>query len=628
MSLSIATTSIPGDLPTKLRAIAAAGFTGIELHEPDFTGFAGTAGEVRSLAGELGLTIHVLQPFHDLEGQADPAARLARLDAKLALAAELGCETLLVGSAARVAPGRGDAAALAADLRQAAELAAMHGLRLAYLALPWGASVTTDAQALALVEKADHPQLGLAVNSFFSLAGGARPAVLRDIPGDRVFHVQLSDAPRTDVDIRGLKHHFGLLPGQGGLNLEGVVRVLCRAGYDGPWSIARVSDFGRQPSAPGLARDGFRALVSLLDAVQRTLPAPVFPIPELPDRVRARGFEFIEFAVDGAARERLSGVLEALCFRLERHHISKSVELWRQGAVNIVVNSEAQGLAREAFRNHGPCVCDMGLRVTDAARTVARATALGTEAIAQPVGLGELDIPAIRGVGGAVLHFIDEKSDLHRVWDIEFAPVSRAAATPPAGLRRIDHLAQTMAQDEMQSWLLYYLTTFEMAKSEIVDVADPAGAVLSQAIETPEGEVRLNLNGAAGRQTFAGAFLAGQVGPGVQHIAFLSDDIFETSARLAEAGFARLEIPANYYADLQTRFGLSEELTAGLQAASILFDRDGSGEYFQIYSQPIFGGFFFEIVERRGGYAGYGARNAPIRLAAQMRSGLPARGAA
>ncbi len=272
----------------------------------------------------------------------------------------------------------------------------------------------------------------------------------------------------------------------------------------------------------------------------------------------------------------------------------------------------------EALAEHGPCVCDMGLRVKDADQTVARATRLGTPEFSQPVGSGELDIPAIKGVGGTVVHFIDEKSNLHHVWDIEFEPVSKAEASQPAGLRRVDHVAQTMRYQEMQSWLTYYTSTFQMEKARIVDVADPLGIVLSQALASPDGEVRLNLNGAGESRTFAGAFLAEGFGAGVQHIAFLSDDIFETSSQLAAFGFERLSIAGNYYDDLKVRFGLPEDLVSALREGHILYDREGRAEYFQIYGLPIFNGFFFEIAQRKGGYQGYGARNAPIRLAAQM----------
>ena len=617
MSLCVATTSVPGDLSAKLEAIAAAGFDAVELHEPDLMGYAGTAKEVAKKAKALGLRIEVLQPFHDFEGQIGEArlCAFARLEQKLDLMNELGAKTLLIGASAsrNAAPDQ-----IVEDFSELAEITAAKGLRAALIALPWARHITKETQALEVLNAVDHPSFGLALNSFFSLADGSQAARLRDVPGEKLFHVQLSDAPGFDFDISGLKSHFGLLPGQGDLNLESFVRVLARAGYQGPWSLARVSD-AMQAGRPAYARDGFRALVSLLDAVASTEPALKKPLKDLPTRGYPSGFEFLEFAVDEASKEQLTQTLSAMCFRRERRHVSKSVELWRQGAVNIVVNSESSGFAADAFAAHGPTVCDMGLRVRDADAAVARATALGAPVFQQPVGTGELDIPAIQGVGGNVVHFIDEKSDLHRVWDIEFDPVSKTQAAPPAGLRRIDHVAQTMRYQEMQSWLTYYTTTFEMEKAPVVDVADPSGVVLSQALSSPEGEVRLNLNGAGERRTFAGAFLADQFGAGVQHVAFHSDDIFETSARLKEVGFSRLAMPANYYADLAVRFGLSKDMTTDLREGQILYDRDAAGEYFQIYGTPIFNGFFFEIVERRGGYQGYGARNAPIRLAAQLR---------
>ncbi len=621
MCLSVSTTSIPGDLAEKLSAIADAGFGGVELHEPDLTAFGGTPTQIQGIAADLGLKICLLQPFHNLEGNfgSDRQRAFDRLKRKLDLMSGLGTDLLLIGSAFEVDPAVTEDQAIE-DLSQAAVIAKEMGHRLAYMGLPWSDLINSDEQALRVVEAIDSPHLGLALNSFFSLADGSKPARLRDVPGDRLFHVQLSDAPRLEMDIRRLKRHFGLLPGLGSLNLAGFVRVLSRAGYNGPWSIARVNEAAPQPGGRTLARDSYRSLVNLLDEVSRTEPGMDFGIPSLPERVYASGFEFVEFTADETSGAQLAEMLSTMCFRMERKHVSKSVELWRQGAINIVVNTEKEGFAHTAFLGHGPSVCDMGLRVKDADQTVLRATALGAPNFSQPVGTGELDIPAIRGVGGNVVHFIDEKSDLHRVWDIEFEPVAKTKTTQPAGLRRIDHLAQTMRHDEMQSWLLYYVSTFEMAKSPIVNVADPSGVVQSQAIESPEGEVRLNLNGAVGRRTLAASFLEQGFGAGVQHIAFQSDDIFETSEQLLKSGFPGLAIPENYYVDVQATFGLDDDLIAQLRRGNILYDRAAGAEYFQIYSRPIFNGFFFEIVERRLGYAGYGARNAPIRLAAQRKT--------
>ena len=616
MPLAIATTSIPGTLPRKLEAAAKAGFDAVELNEADLNAHDGDIESIRSLAESLGLRIALLQPFANLEGQEDQQQAFDRLAAGFDLMKRLGTEMLLVVSAHIMAKDV-TRDRIRQDLATAAAMAGEHGMRLAYMALPWAASVTSEHEADALIKEIDNPHLGLALNSYFSLQGERRPADLRGIDGSRIFHVQLSDAPRMPADPATFKRNFALMPGQGGLNLQGFVRMLARMGYRGSWSIARLRDEMLAKDADAVTTDGYLALMTLLDDVARDEPALISPMPSLPPKVQAQGFEFIEFAVDGKSRDEITGMLAAMCFRMERRHISKDVELWRQGAINIVINADAHGYARQAFENHGACVCDMGIRVSDADATASRMTALGTPPFSQPVGSGELVIPAVQGVGGALVHFIDEKSDLHHVWDIEFDPVSKTAAIPPAGLRRIDHVAQTMDWDEMQSWLLYYTTTFIMKKSDLVNVTDPMGIVRSQAIQTPEGEVRLNLNGARGDQTFAGAFLADAYGAGVQHIAFQTDDIFETSVRLAESGFPRLQIPASYYDELALQDELDADLIQRLKDANIMVERDDGKTYFQIYSQPFFNGVFFEIVQRDGGYDGYGAGNASIRLTAQ-----------
>jgi 4-hydroxyphenylpyruvate dioxygenase len=172
----------------------------------------------------------------------------------------------------------------------------------------------------------------------------------------------------------------------------------------------------------------------------------------------------------------------------------------------------------------------------------------------------------------------------------------------------------------MLSWGLFYTAIFNLRKSSMVDVIDPAGLVRSQAIASDDGLLRLTLNGAENHKTLAGHFMAESFGSSIQHLAFRTDNIFTAAARLREAGFAPLRISPNYYDDLEARFGLTPDVTERLRAHNILYDRDGTGEFFQIYSQTYGDGFFFEIVERRNGYNGYGAPNAPFRLAAQKRS--------
>src|SRR5690606_15710236 len=126
---------------------------------------------------------------------------------------------------------------------------------------------------------------------------------------------------------------------------------------------------------------------------------------------------------------------------------------------------------------------------------------------------------------------------------------------------------------EMLSWLLFYTSIFRTTKTPIVDVVDPAGIVRSQVIESEDGGLRLTLNGAENRRTLAGHFVAESFGSGVQHLAFATDDIFATAARLRESGFEGLAISPNYYDHIEARFGLDPELAGRLRAANILYDR-------------------------------------------------------
>jgi 4-hydroxyphenylpyruvate dioxygenase len=176
----------------------------------------------------------------------------------------------------------------------------------------------------------------------------------------------------------------------------------------------------------------------------------------------------------------------------------------------------------------------------------------------------------------------------------------------------------------MLTWLLFYTSIFETTKTAMVDVVDPAGLVRSQAVENTEGTLRITLNGADNRRTFAGRFIAESFGSAVQHVAFTTTDIFATAQALARNGLTPLEISQNYYDDLEARFGLDPDFADRLRDHGILYDRDEKGgEYFQLYSPTYGEGFFFEIVERRGSYAGYGAANAQFRIAAQKRRMRP-----
>lgn len=511
------------------------------------------------------------------------------------------------------------------DFAELGERAAARGLRIGYEALAWGKHVSDHRDAWEIVRRADHPNVGLVLDSFHTLARRIDPDSIRRIPGDKIFFVQLADAPAMDMDLQYWSRHFRNMPGEGDLPVTPFMQAVMATGYDGPISLEIFNDQFRGGAPDTIALDGYRSIIALMDDVRRVEPEADPGLPELPSPVTVRDTAFIEFAAQGTELTALETLLDTLGFRRAGRHVSKAVWLWQQGEIRIVLNAEATGHAGSAWNARGTTVCDIGLNVGSAADTVTRATALGARPFTQPLGPGEMPVPAIRGLGGSVMHFIDD-GDLANVWDVDFLPQDEAA--DGVGLTRVDHIAQTMTYDEMLSWSLFYTTLFDMQKAPMVDVIDPDGLVRSRAISTPGGTFRITLNGAETHRTLAGSFLTEGFGGSVQHVALATDDIFATTVALRERGFAALQISPNYFDDLAARFDIAPETLARMRSENILYDADDTGEFLQLYSQPFTGQLFLEIVERRGAYAGYGAPNAPFRIAAQKRfqrpKGMPA----
>jgi 4-hydroxyphenylpyruvate dioxygenase len=291
---------------------------------------------------------------------------------------------------------------------------------------------------------------------------------------------------------------------------------------------------------------------------------------------------------------------------------------WSQGDIHLVLNSDKEGFAHSHQLSHGPSVCAMCLKVDDATATLDRAEKLRDTPFRQAVGPGELEIPAVRGLGGSLLYFVDPKSELGRLWDIDFTAPRAPAGNGGTGLTAVDHVSQSMQYEEMLSWLLFYNSLLDVTKTPQLDVIDPGGIVRSQVVQTADGALRIALNASQSQQTLASKFLTHYVGSGVQHIAFATDDIVATVKKLRANGVELLSMPENYYDDLEARTDLSAERIEVLRSNNILYDRDEAGEYLQAYTRAFEDLFFFEIVERRA-YKGFGAVNAPIRLAAQAR---------
>ena len=247
---SIATVCLSGALQEKLEAAAAIGFDAVEIFEADLLAYEGSPADIREIATGLGLDICIFQPFRDFEAAPDAqrARNLIRAERKFDVMQQLGTDLLLVCSNTQPSAIDDDARA-AADLHAMAERAAARGLRVGYEALAWGTRVNRWAHAWRIVQMADHPALGLIVDSFHTLSLGDDPAGIAAVPPEKLFFVQLADAPRLSMDVLSWSRHHRNFPGQGALDVTGFLRAVLASGYRGPLSLEVFNDHFRAAPA-------------------------------------------------------------------------------------------------------------------------------------------------------------------------------------------------------------------------------------------------------------------------------------------------------------------------------------------------------------------------------------------
>jgi len=627
MQRSIATVSLSGTLPEKLDAIGAAGFDGVESFENDLLYYDGSPREIRQRCADLGIAITLFQPFRDFEGcRRDRLARnLERAERKFDLMQELGTDLVLVCSNAS-ADSLGDQQILVDDLRLLAERAGARGLRIGYEALAWGRHVNTYQQVWDIVRQADHPNLGVLLDSFHTLSLKGDPSAIAQIPGDKIFFVQMADAPILAMDVLEWSRHFRCFPGQGEFDLPGFLAPIIKSGYTGPLSLEIFNDGFRAAPPRANAADGLRSLLYLEEKTRERLAQEAAPVANLdtlfapPSVSENDGIEFLEFAVDESLGAKLSHWLERLGFSKAGQHRSKSVSLLRQGDINLILNSEPYSFAHSFFEAHGPSLCATAIRVKDSASALARAVAYRGQPYRGLVGPNELELAAVRAPDGSLIYLTDQETAGQKLYETDFhlLPVTPAGT---GGLKRIDHMAMALPADSLDSWVLFYKSLLDFEADDEVVLPDPYGLVKSRALRSRCSSIRLPLNISENRNTAISHALSSYRGSGVHHIAFDCEDIFAEVRRAKEAGVPLLDIPLNYYDDLAARFDFDDEFLSELAYYNVLYDRDAQGgELFHVYTEPFEGRFFFEILQRRNGYVGYGAANVAVRLAAMAKS--------
>jgi 4-hydroxyphenylpyruvate dioxygenase len=577
----IATVSLSGVLADKLTAIAGAGFDGLELFDNDLIASPLSPREVASRCADLGLTIDLFQPVRDVEGVPPERfeAVLHRFRVKLAVMAELGASTVLCCSNV-AADAVGDPELSAAQLHALGDLAAEQGVRIAYEALAWGRHVNRVGQAWDVVRRADHPAVTLAVDTFHLLARGDDGAALAGVPGDRIGFLQVADAPLLDLDVLEWSRHFRCFPGEGTLDVAGVVGATLAAGYAGPVSLEVFSDVVREADPTLTARDAMRSLVFLEDQLGRT-GAP--PAPAAVDPA------FLELP----GSPTVAPLLTALGFATAGRHRTKPVTWWRNGDAHVVVNDTTAA---------DPA---LGIVAAPVAGIAERAKALLWPAVDRTRGSGEALLPGITSPSG--LHvFVSDRAGEADHWQGDFETLDPPPAT--GGLLGIDHLVVAVPELRLNEEVSFLRTLLALEAGPVEEFMEPHGRLRSRAFRPASGSLRIVVNVEESDRPSTS---------GITQVAFASADVRAAVRGLRAAGVPLMPVPENYYADLDARFGLPPDRLTDLRAHGLLYDRIGDGELLHAFTAPLATGFHVELLERRGGYDGYGSAGTHVRLAMQ-----------
>ena len=326
------------------------------------------------------------------------------------------------------------------------------------------------------------------------------------------------------------------------------------------------------------------------------------------------GFEFIEYAApDPAAMGR---VFEQMGFRPIARHRHKNVLLYRQGTINFIVNAEPDSFAQRFARQHGPSICAIAFRVQDAKAAYERAIGLGAWGFAPGAGPGELNIPAIKGIGDSLIYFVDrwrgkngaQPGDIGDIgfYDVDFEALpglaaAEALAPEGHGLTYIDHLTHNVHRGRLKEWADFYERLFNFREIRYFDIEGQVTGVKSKAMTSPCGKIRIPINEEGNEK--AGQiqeYLDSYHGEGIQHIAMGSRDLPHSVDALRASGVKLLDTIDTYYELVDTRIRGHGENVAELKQRKILVDGRKDALLLQIFSENQLGPIFFEFIQRKG----------------------------
>ncbi|MFT5006652.1 MAG: 4-hydroxyphenylpyruvate dioxygenase, partial [Paracoccaceae bacterium] len=268
--------------------------------------------------------------------------------------------------------------------------------------------------------------------------------------------------------------------------------------------------------------------------------------------------------------------------------------------------NEPGSMGMQFVAEHGPCAPSMAWRVTDADYAYIRALEKGAE----PYDADDrvLDVPAIVGIGGSLIYFVDTFGDKGSAYDAEYDWINPGAEKPKGnGFYYLDHLTNNVKRGNMDKWFSFYADIFNFRQIRFFDIKGKATGLTSRALTSPCGRIRIPINESADENSQIEEYLREYNGEGIQHIAVGCDDIYAGTEAISANGLEFMPPPpAMYYKMSKARVHDHDEPLDALAKHGILIDGEGvvdGGEtriLLQIFSKTVIGPIFFEFIQRKG----------------------------
>ncbi|MBT4762592.1 MAG: 4-hydroxyphenylpyruvate dioxygenase [Bdellovibrionaceae bacterium] len=311
------------------------------------------------------------------------------------------------------------------------------------------------------------------------------------------------------------------------------------------------------------------------------------------------GIEFVEYATPNP--QMLETIFKDFGFSKTKKHTSKNINYYNQNDIHFLINKEGNSFGEKFSKDHGPSICSMGFRVKNAQQAFDEAVKRGAKPATDQGDYRYKNqlIPAIYGIGDSLVYFIDDYKDKDLYSEMEFDAIENPEIVKGKGFLAIDHLTNNVENGTMQTWADFYKNVFGFTEVRYFDIKGAKTGLISYALQSPCKSFCIPINEGTEDKSQINEYLREYKGAGIQHLAFITDDILDSLDQMKGSSIETLDIDDEYYGEVFDRVPNVTEDRTRIRNHNVLVDGDDDGYLLQIFTKNLVGPIFIEIIQRK-----------------------------